>query len=164
MSGSVYWTVGMTIEDVEKQVIVACLRYTEGNREKTAEMLGIGLRTLYDKIKKYELKGVAVGETSDSIQLPVGDEQKVLKVAAGKEPCAVVELQYRWLINHEEQIKKNHANKTVEQLNDVGGLSPIEIYAVVNKLSVKDAKKKVNDKKAIAWLVEFHEKCCHNAN
>lgn len=160
----VYWTVGMTIKDVEKQVIIACLRYNEGNREKTAEMLGLGLRTLYDRIKEYDLKGVAIGDTDENVKLPVSNSQKVVKIAAGKELCKVTELQYAALAEHEEQLKKNHANKTIEQLNEQGGLSAVEIYAIVHGLTPKEAKKNVNEKKAVSWLVELHEKHCFNAN
>ncbi len=41
--------------DVEKDAIAHALRTVDGNRRKAADLLGIGERTLYDKIKKYEL-------------------------------------------------------------------------------------------------------------
>jgi DNA-binding NtrC family response regulator len=41
--------------DIERQVIEATLRETRGNRRRAAEMLGIGERTLYRKIKEYRL-------------------------------------------------------------------------------------------------------------
>ena len=47
--------VGMTMEDVEKAMIEKTLQSTGHNKEKTAEILGIGLRTLYRKIKEYEI-------------------------------------------------------------------------------------------------------------
>ena len=46
---------GMTMEQIERAVIQATLRETRGNRRKAAEMLGIGQRTLYRKIKEYDL-------------------------------------------------------------------------------------------------------------
>ncbi|MHB0949712.1 MAG: sigma 54-interacting transcriptional regulator [Gemmatimonadaceae bacterium] len=46
---------GTRMEDVERQVIEAALRETRGNRRKAAEMLGIGERTLYRKIKEFRL-------------------------------------------------------------------------------------------------------------
>ena len=46
---------GMTMEEIEKAVIQAALRETRGNRRKAAEMLGIGERTLYRKIKEYKM-------------------------------------------------------------------------------------------------------------
>ncbi len=47
--------VGMTMEDVEKAMIEKTLQSTGHNKEKTAEILGIGLRTLYRKIKEYQI-------------------------------------------------------------------------------------------------------------
>ena len=46
---------GMTMEDLERQAIAAALSSVNGNRRKAAELLGIGERTLYRKISKFEL-------------------------------------------------------------------------------------------------------------
>ncbi len=45
------------LADLEKDAILAALAQTGGNRRKAAELLGIGERTLYDKLKKYEVAG-----------------------------------------------------------------------------------------------------------
>jgi DNA-binding NtrC family response regulator len=55
--GVIVFRPGMTMEDLEREAIAAALREVEGNRRKAAEMLGIGERTLYRKIKQYELEG-----------------------------------------------------------------------------------------------------------
>ena len=47
---------GMTMADVEKAAIAAALREHRGNRRRAAEVLGIGERTLYRKIKSYQLE------------------------------------------------------------------------------------------------------------
>lgn len=44
-----------SMREVEKQAIIAALANTQGNREKAARILGIGERTLYRKIKKFNL-------------------------------------------------------------------------------------------------------------
>jgi DNA-binding NtrC family response regulator len=44
---------GMTLAELEKNAIVAALREVAGNRRRAAEMLGMGERTLYRKIKEY---------------------------------------------------------------------------------------------------------------
>jgi DNA-binding NtrC family response regulator len=44
---------GMTLADLEKNAIIAALREVAGNRRRAAEMLGMGERTLYRKIKEY---------------------------------------------------------------------------------------------------------------
>lgn len=41
--------------DVERDAIRRALESVQGNRRKAADLLGIGERTLYDKIKKYDL-------------------------------------------------------------------------------------------------------------
>ncbi|MBB5020719.1 sigma-54-dependent transcriptional regulator [Desulfurispira natronophila] len=48
-------SVGMTMEEIEKEAIVNTLNKVQGNRTQAARMLGIGLRTLQRKIKQFEL-------------------------------------------------------------------------------------------------------------
>ena len=52
---SVVYRPGMAMADVERAAIKAALKETKGNRRKAADNLGIGERTLYRKIKEYEL-------------------------------------------------------------------------------------------------------------
>jgi len=47
--------VGKPLTELEKLFIAETLRMTAGNREEAAKMLEIGERTLYRKIKEYEL-------------------------------------------------------------------------------------------------------------
>ena len=47
--------VGSTLTDVEKRLIGETLRLTGGNKVQAAKVLGIGTRTLYRKIKEYNL-------------------------------------------------------------------------------------------------------------
>jgi two-component system response regulator HydG len=47
--------VGKPLEEIERLFIAETLRVTGGNREDAAQMLGIGERTLYRKIKEYKL-------------------------------------------------------------------------------------------------------------
>jgi len=51
----VVYRAGMTMAEVEKAAIEAALRDAGGNRREAARMLGIGERTLYRKIKAYQL-------------------------------------------------------------------------------------------------------------
>lgn len=46
---------GVSLNELERQAIVDTLGRTQGNREKAARILGIGERTLYRKIKEYNL-------------------------------------------------------------------------------------------------------------
>ena len=47
--------VGRRLEAVEKELILATLRSVGGNRRKAAQILGIGERTLYRRLKQYGL-------------------------------------------------------------------------------------------------------------
>jgi DNA-binding NtrC family response regulator len=55
LSGGVNNLVGISIEQAEKELIRNTLKMTSGNREQAAKILGIGERTLYRKIKEYDL-------------------------------------------------------------------------------------------------------------
>ena len=46
---------GMSMADIERTAIEVALRETRGNRRKAAEMLQIGERTLYRKLREYQL-------------------------------------------------------------------------------------------------------------
>ncbi len=46
---------GSTLKDAERAAVRRALEAVGGHRKKAAERLGIGLRTLYDKLKEYDL-------------------------------------------------------------------------------------------------------------
>jgi two-component system response regulator AtoC len=46
----------MTMEEIEKEAIRRTLQQTEGHRTNAAEILGISVRNLQRKIKKFELE------------------------------------------------------------------------------------------------------------
>jgi DNA-binding NtrC family response regulator len=46
---------GMTMEEIERAAIRQALSVSRGNRRKAAEMLGIGERTLYRKLREYNV-------------------------------------------------------------------------------------------------------------
>jgi DNA-binding NtrC family response regulator len=46
---------GTTMAEIEKKAIEAALRETRGNRRKAAELLEIGERTLYRKLKAFHI-------------------------------------------------------------------------------------------------------------
>jgi len=54
-SDEVVYRPGMTMAEVEKAAIEAALKDTGHNRREAAQVLGIGERTLYRKIKQYQL-------------------------------------------------------------------------------------------------------------
>jgi len=54
-SGAVAGLGTVSLDELEKKAIEETLAKTKGNRERTAKVLGIGERTLYRKIKEYNL-------------------------------------------------------------------------------------------------------------
>jgi DNA-binding NtrC family response regulator len=62
--GSVRLSVGTTISEAERRLILATLERFGGNREQTAEALGISVRTLYNRLRSYEADGT--GESPPS--------------------------------------------------------------------------------------------------
>ncbi|MCC6625669.1 MAG: sigma 54-interacting transcriptional regulator [Deltaproteobacteria bacterium] len=54
-SGGALMLAGRTLAELERAAIVACLRDNKGNKKRTAEILGIDRRTLYNKLAAYEI-------------------------------------------------------------------------------------------------------------
>jgi len=53
--GAAQSLVGHSLEEIERFYITETLKLTSGNREEAAKLLGIGERTLYRKIKEYNI-------------------------------------------------------------------------------------------------------------
>jgi DNA-binding NtrC family response regulator len=51
--GSVRFAVGTTVEEAEKGLILRTLEHTKNNKTRAAEILGISLKTLHNKLKEY---------------------------------------------------------------------------------------------------------------
>jgi Fis family transcriptional regulator len=58
--------VGQPVADVERELILATLRETGGNRTHAANLLGIAIRTLRNKIGCYAADGHDVPEPTHS--------------------------------------------------------------------------------------------------
>ena len=59
LKDSVIIPLGQPMEEVERIVIEETLNMNDGDRRKTAEILGISYKTLYNKTKKYKAAGGA---------------------------------------------------------------------------------------------------------
>lgn len=57
MNEQIVWSPGVTLEEIEKQVILKAFRFYRGNKTTTAGALGIAVRTLDNKLEKYENDG-----------------------------------------------------------------------------------------------------------
>lgn len=59
-AGGTEGLVGRTVADVERDLIIDTLEHTLGNRTHAANILGISIRTLRNKLKQYTEEGVSV--------------------------------------------------------------------------------------------------------
>jgi DNA-binding NtrC family response regulator len=53
-SNSVAIPVGTTVAEAEKQLIYKTLEFTENNKTRAAEILGVSLKTLHNKLNLYD--------------------------------------------------------------------------------------------------------------
>ncbi len=53
--------VGITVDEAEKALIQLTLRHTRNNKTRAAEILGISLKTLFNKLKEYDAAGKGAG-------------------------------------------------------------------------------------------------------
>src|SRR5215831_12280365 len=60
---AVHLGVGTTVEEAEKQLILKTLQATSNNKTRAAEILGISLKTLHNKLKEY-------GRAQDAVMAP----------------------------------------------------------------------------------------------
>jgi DNA-binding NtrC family response regulator len=60
--------VGTNLADVERWMIYATLRKCGGNKTRAAALLGVSLKTLYNRLNAYRVQGVVMHEG-----LPVAD-------------------------------------------------------------------------------------------
>jgi DNA-binding NtrC family response regulator len=59
-SDYVRFAIGTTVEDAEKGLILRTLEHTKNNKTRAAEILGISLKTLHNKLKEYGSKEFGV--------------------------------------------------------------------------------------------------------
>ncbi len=56
MNQHINWSPGVTLEAIEKQVILRAFSFYHGNKTTTSQSLGISIRTLDAKLEKYDLE------------------------------------------------------------------------------------------------------------
>lgn len=62
-----FWTVGMTLDEAEKKIIQYAYRFYDGNKTRTAQSLGIAIRTLDNKLALYGGK-TDIQEAQEAVQ------------------------------------------------------------------------------------------------
>jgi len=60
--GSMQIRLGSTLDDVERELIIRTIEFTGGNKTRAAEVLGVSLKTLYNRLERYERKEPAPAE------------------------------------------------------------------------------------------------------
>jgi DNA-binding NtrC family response regulator len=60
--GTMQIRLGSALDDVERELIVKTIEFTGGNKTRAAEVLGVSLKTLYNRLERYERKEPAEAE------------------------------------------------------------------------------------------------------
>ncbi|HLZ92741.1 MAG TPA: helix-turn-helix domain-containing protein, partial [Candidatus Acidoferrum sp.] len=58
---TIRFPIGTTVEEAEKGLILRTLEHTRNNKTRAAEILGISLKTLHNKLKEYGAKEFGMG-------------------------------------------------------------------------------------------------------
>lgn len=56
-SGTIHVPLGSTLEEAERQLILRTLKHSHNNKTRAAEILGVSLKTLHNKLHRYGLHG-----------------------------------------------------------------------------------------------------------
>jgi DNA-binding NtrC family response regulator len=75
--------VGSTVAEMERRLMLATLKQCGGTKEKAAQMLGISLKTLYNRLREYasERESSISGGHADSSESGLGDaDREALRV------------------------------------------------------------------------------------
>jgi hypothetical protein len=64
----IQWSPGMSLESLEKTVILKAYNFYKKNKTATANSLGIAIRTLDSKLEKYELDELVEKERQDKLE------------------------------------------------------------------------------------------------
>jgi DNA-binding NtrC family response regulator len=70
-AGRVAALVGRRVEEVERDLIIETLSHCLGNRTRAAEILGISIRTLRNKLQEYRAAGLAVPPAPGQAPIPL---------------------------------------------------------------------------------------------
>lgn len=53
VNGTLNFPIGIPLADAQREIILATLKHYRGNKRQTAEILGISLKTLYNRLREY---------------------------------------------------------------------------------------------------------------
>ncbi|ODU94635.1 MAG: hypothetical protein BGP23_10480 [Lysobacterales bacterium 66-474] len=70
LDGAIHFSVGMTFEEIEREVLLKTLVHFHNNKREAARVLGISLKTVYNKLLRYRSQGLidedVVGESENN--------------------------------------------------------------------------------------------------
>ena len=55
-SSSFELKLGMSLDEVERELILRTIEFAGGNKSRAAEILGVSLKTLYNRLERYQGK------------------------------------------------------------------------------------------------------------
>lgn len=55
--GTIHFTVGMTFDAIEREVMLKTLAHVRNNKREAARMLGVSLKTIYNRLMRYRSQG-----------------------------------------------------------------------------------------------------------
>jgi DNA-binding NtrC family response regulator len=58
--------IGSSVEEVERRLLVATLEHHRGDKQRTAQTLGMSLKTLYSRLKVYQAAGHTIPDSSST--------------------------------------------------------------------------------------------------
>lgn len=61
------WKIGMTLKELERNVIEKSLRFYDGNKTKVAASLGVSVKTIDNKLKLYEVVDATEKKSSSKV-------------------------------------------------------------------------------------------------
>jgi two-component system response regulator AtoC len=73
-SGALTVRVGSTIAEVERRLILATLKEYQEDKPKSASVLGISLKTLYNRLNQYQAPETGARTSSEDLSSPKADE------------------------------------------------------------------------------------------
>jgi len=63
----------MTVDEVERRLIQLTLEKTGGNKTKAARLLGVSLKTLHNKLRRYRSEGLMADPAGETPTLAMPD-------------------------------------------------------------------------------------------
>jgi len=64
--GSLTISVGMTFEDIERRMLFKTLRFFDNDKVRTAQALGVSVKTVYNRLARYQQRPAELGEGAAS--------------------------------------------------------------------------------------------------